>query len=321
MAMNKKKVTILIPVYNEEECLDLLYKRIIGIMDELLEKYQYELLFINDGSSDRSLDIIKTMRKKDDRISYINLSRNYGKEIAMLAGFDNIDSDAVILIDADLQDPPELIPEMLKYFEEGYDDVYGKRRSRKGETILKKLTSSMFYRVLQAISPVPIQKDTGDFRLLSRRAIEALKRYRECHRYTKGYFSLIGFRKKELLFDRDSRIAGKTKWNYFKLIGLAKEGITSFTTTPLRLSMIFGFFIAMISFVYIVVIITKTLIYGERVKGYPSLACLILFLSGIQLVSIGIMGEYLGRVFYETKNRPLYFIDEHNENKVTTYRN
>ncbi|HEY5561711.1 MAG TPA: glycosyltransferase family 2 protein [Clostridiaceae bacterium] len=310
--MGNKKLTILVPLFNEEESLILLYHRVTKIMETLLDRYEYELLLINDGSTDNSFEVIKDMREKNSRVSYINLSRNYGKEIAMMAGLDKATGDAVVILDADLQDPPELIPEMLMYFEAGYDDVYGKRKSRKGESWLKRKTSSTFYKVLKKMSNVPIQEDTGDFRLLSRRAVEALKRYKECNRYTKGYFSLIGFRKKEILFDRDTRAAGKTKWNYFKLFELAKNGITSFSTAPLRAIMLLGYSIAIISGVYVVFIIGKTILFNDHVKGYPSLACLILFLSAVQLISIGIIGEYLGRIFYETKNRPLYFIDEYN---------
>ncbi len=313
--MSNKKVTILVPLFNEEESLPLLYNRLTTIMDKLIDTYQYEILLINDGSTDNSLEIIKNLRTNNSRVSYINLARNYGKEVAMKAGLDKATGDAVVILDADLQDPPELIPEMLKYFEEGYDDVYGKRKSRQGETWIKRKSASTFYKLLQKISSVPIQEDTGDFRLLSRRAVEALKKYNECNRYTKGYFSLIGFKKKELLFDRDPRVAGETKWNYFKLFELAKEGITSFTTAPLRASTTLGFFIAFISLIYIIIIISKTLLFGDSVKGYPSLACLILFLSSVQLISIGILGEYLGRIFYETKDRPLYFIDEINGEK------
>lgn len=313
--MIPKKLTILVPLFNEEESLPLLYDKVIQVMDSLSPVYEYELLFINDGSTDTSFEIIKAMRLKNSSVSYINLSRNFGKEIAMMAGLDKAIGDAVVILDADLQDPPELIPEMLKYFEEGYDDVYGKRKTRQGESWLKRKTSTLFYKFLQKISKVPIQADTGDFRLLSRRAVQALKKYRECNRYTKGYFSLIGFKKKELLFDRDPRIAGQTKWNYFKLFELAKDGITSFTSAPLRASMVLGFIIAFISAIFIIVIIVKTLLYGDVAKGYPSLACLILFLSSVQLISIGILGEYLGRIFYETKNRPLYFIDEYNGEK------
>ena len=258
---------------------------------------------------------MKELRNKNEIVSYLNLSRNYGKEIAMLAGLDYINSDAVVIMDVDLQDPPELVIEMIKYWEEGYDDVYGKRKTRNSDTFLKKITASMFYKVLKIVSDIPIQENTGDFRILNKRAIIAIKKYREYHRYTKGYFSLIGFSKKEVLYDRKERVAGKTKWNYFKLFDLAIEGITSFTAKPLRLSVIFGIFTSLIGFLYMLYIILKTIIFGDCVPGYPSIISAILFFSGVQLLSLGIIGEYLGRIFYETKNRPLYFIDEYNGEK------
>ncbi|BCG61252.1 glycosyltransferase family 2 protein [Paenibacillus sp. URB8-2] len=309
-----KTISILIPAYNEKDVLNLLYDRLTTIINSL-GYYHFEILFVNDGSTDETLDIIKSFRKLDNRISYVNLSRNFGKEIAMIAGLDYAKGDAVIILDADLQDPPELIPEMLRYWEEGYDDIFAKRRSRAGETWLKKLTSSTFYKVLKKISNIPIQEDTGDFRLLDRRCVNALKHLRESQRYTKGMFSWIGYKKKEVLFDRDPRAAGETKWSYFRLLDLAIEGITSFTIAPLRLSAVFGCFISLFAFLYMIWIIGKTLLFGESVTGYPSLMTVILFLGGIQLLSIGIIGEYLGRVFNETKNRPLYYIDEYNDER------
>ena len=311
-----KSVTILVPAYNEEAVLYQLYDRLNEVFKGL-PLYQFELLIVNDGSKDNTLSIIKNMRENDDRISYVNLSRNFGKEIAMIAGLDHAKGDAVIIIDADLQDPPELIPDMIKYWEQGYDDVYAKRRSRTGETLLKKWTSSAFYKVLQKMTRIPIQPNTGDFRLLDRRCVEALKQIRESQRYTKGMFSWIGYNKKEILFDRDPRAAGETKWNYVRLFDLAIEGITSFTTTPLRLSALFGCVISFCAFIYILWIITKTLLFGEPVAGYPSLMTAILFLGGIQLISLGIIGEYLGRIFNETKYRPLYFVDEYNNEKAS----
>ncbi len=272
------------------------------------------------GSKDDTLDIIKFLRKKDPRINYLNLSRNYGKEIAMIAGFDYIKGDALVIMDADLQDPPELIPEMIKYWEEGFDDVYARRRSRKGESFLKKLTSWGFYRTLQSMTKIEIQKDTGDFRLLDRRCVEAIKQMRESQRYTKGLFSWIGYNKKEILYDRDPRIAGKTKWNYRKLINLSLDGITSFTTSPLRWASIIGIFVSFVGFIYMLSIILKTLIYGIDVSGYASMMVVILFLGGIQLIFLGLIGEYLGRAFYEVKRRPLYFIDSYNEEKETNMK-
>jgi glycosyltransferase involved in cell wall biosynthesis len=251
----------------------------------------------------------------DSRISYVDLSRNFGKEIAMIAGLDYAQGDAVVLMDADLQDPPELIPELIKYWEQGYDDVYAKRRSRDGESWLKKFTSAQFYRVLQKTTRIPIQKDTGDFRLLDRRAVDALRQLRETQRYTKGMFSWIGFNKKEILFDRDPRAAGETKWHYASLVNLAIEGITSFTVAPLRISAVVGTFVSLFAFIYMAFIIGRTLLFGNNVDGYASLMTVILFLGGLQLLSIGIIGEYLGRVFNETKRRPLYFVDEYNDEK------
>jgi polyisoprenyl-phosphate glycosyltransferase len=309
-----KKISILIPAYNEEEVLYSLYYRLTKVIDSL-PNYFFEILFVNDGSHDNTLNIIKDLREEDLRISYVNLSRNFGKETAMIAGLDYAQGDAVIILDADLQDPPELIPEMIAYWEQGFDDVYAKRRNRAGETWIKKATAKTFYKLLKKTTRIPIQENTGDFRLLDRRCVEALKQMRETQRYTKGMFSWIGYNKKELLFDRDPRAAGETKWNYFRLVDLAIEGITSFTTAPLRFSALFGFTISIFSFIYMLWIILKTLLFGEEVMGYPSIMTVILFLGGIQLLSIGIIGEYLGRIFNETKKRPLYFVEEYNNEK------
>lgn len=309
-----KKISIIIPAYNEEAALEPLYQRLRGLMEKC-DSYDFEILFVNDGSRDKTLDILKEFSKKDDRIAYVNLSRNFGKEIAMIAGLDHTTGDATVIIDADLQDPPELIPKMIEYWEKGYDDVYARRNSREGETWFKKKSSEWFYRILQKSTHIPIQVDTGDFRLLDRRCIEALKQFRESQRYTKGMFSWIGFNKKEITYDRDPRIAGETKWNYRKLFNLAFDGITSFTIAPLRISTIFGFIISFVAFIYILIVVIKTLIYGADVNGYPSLMAVILFLGGIQLLSLGVIGEYVGRIFIETKNRPLYFVEEYHHSK------
>lgn len=313
---NKKLVTILVPAYNEQEVINLLYDRLQKLMDEQ-SKYDFEVLFVNDGSKDNTLKLIQDLRKTDPRICYLNLSRNFGKEVAMIAGLDYSKGDCVIIIDADLQDPPELIPEMLKFWEEGYDDVYAKRKSRKGETFMKKFTSKMYYKILQSVTNIEIQKDTGDFRLLDRRCVEALKSIHESQRYTKGLFSFIGYNKKEILYDRDPRAAGQTKWNYGKLINLSIDGLTSFTTAPLRFAAIIGILVSFAGFIYMLAIIFKTLFYGVDVPGYSSTMVVILFLGGIQLIFLGIIGEYLGRTFNETKYRPLYFIDRYNEEKET----
>ena len=316
MEEHKKLVTILVPAYNEEEVLHMLYERLRALMDDTTA-YDFEVLLVNDGSKDKTLQIMQEVREKDKRINYLNLSRNFGKETAMIAGLDYCKGDAVIIIDADLQDPPELIPEMLKYWEEGYDDVYAKRKSREGESFLKKFTSKMYYKVLQAFTKIEIQKDTGDFRLLDKRCVEALKSMRESQRYTKGLFSWIGYNKKEILYDRDPRAAGKTKWNYGKLINLSIDGITSFTTSPLRWAAIIGILVSLIGFIYMIFIIIKTIVSGIDVPGYASTKVVILFIGGIQLIFLGVIGEYLGRAFNEGKHRPLYFVDRYNEEKET----
>ena len=294
----------------------MLYDRLKALMDANTA-YNFEVLLVNDGSKDKTFSIMQELRSKDKRINYLNLSRNFGKETAMIAGLDYAKGDCVIIIDADLQDPPELIPEMLQYWEQGYDDVYAKRKSRKGETWLKKFTSKMYYKVLQSMTKVEIQKDTGDFRLLDRRCVEALKQIRESQRYTKGLFSWIGYNKKEILYDRDPRAAGQTKWNYRNLVNLSIDGITSFTTSPLRWSAILGILVSLAGFIYMLVIIIKTLVNGVEVPGYASTMVVILFLGGVQLIFLGVIGEYLGRAFYETKGRPLYFIERYNEEKET----
>lgn len=305
-----KKITILIPAYNEQEVLKHLYDRLEKLASSV-KNYDFEFLFVNDGSRDKTLEIIQDYAAKDSRISYVNLSRNFGKEIAMIAGLDHVTGDACVIIDADLQDPPELIPDMIKYWEQGYDDVFAKRNSREGETWFKKFSSKMYYRILQKSTNIPIQIDTGDFRLLDRRCVDALKQIRESQRYTKGMFSWIGYKKKEITYNRDPRIAGTTKWNYKKLFNFAIDGITSFTTAPLRISSVLGMLISLIAFIFIIVIIVKTAIYGDPVAGYPSLMAVILFLGGVQLLSLGIIGEYIARIFNESKQRPLYFVEEY----------
>lgn len=306
-----KKISIIIPAYNEEEALPLLYDRLKELMEKM-NNYEFEILFVNDGSKDKTIEIIKDLRSKDERVSYVDFSRNFGKEIAMIAGLDYATGDCVVFMDADLQDPPELIPELVKYWEEGYDDVYAKRRSRKGETWLKKFTSKMYYRVLQHLTNVEIQIDTGDFRLLDRRCVNALKKLRETDRNTKSMFSWIGYKKKAVLYDRDERVAGKTKWNYKKLIDLAIDGITSFTTSPLRISTYISIPTFIVLFVYFVYVIVKCFVVHEAIQAYQAIILLILFFSGVQILLFGIIGEYLGRIFNETKNRPLYLVNEYN---------
>lgn len=306
-----KKVTIIVPAYNEEESLPFLYERLEKLMNENTN-YEFEILFVNDGSKDKTIDLIKEYREKDKRINYVDFARNFGKEIAMIAGLDYATGDCVIFIDADLQDPPELIPEMIKYWEEGYDDVYAQRRSRKGETWLKKFTSKMYYRVLQSLTKVPIQKDTGDFRLLDKRCVNALRKMRETGRNSKSMFSWIGYKKKAIFYDRDPRVAGSTKWNYAKLINLAIDGITSFTTSPLRISTYIAIPTFLALLVYFIYVIVKCIRLNVAIQAFQAIILLILFFAGIQILLFGIVGEYLGRIFNESKHRPLYLVNEYN---------
>lgn len=310
-----KKISVLVPCYNEEASLPMLYSELVKVMN-LCDSYDWEVLFINDGSRDNTLSVIKDLRRKDMRISYVDLSRNFGKENAMLAGFDYVTGDCMVIMDADLQDPPSLILDMVKYWEEGYEDIYAKRNNRGTESWLRKSLSLLFYKILKHSSRFDVLVNVGDFRLLDRACIEALKKLRENERYTKGMFCWIGFKKKEIVFNRGNRVAGKSNWNYWSLFNLAIEGITSFTTTPLRFSSILGFIIAIFSFVLMLFHFIKALIWGDPIQGFPTLVVLILFLGGIQLLSIGILGEYLGRVFNESKHRPVYIVREYNNEKI-----
>ncbi|MBR1626369.1 MAG: glycosyltransferase family 2 protein [Bacteroidales bacterium] len=310
--MTKKKVTVLIPCYNEQESLPYL-KREIDKLINSYDLYNWEILFVNDGSSDATIDIIKSFRKEDKRYCYIDLSRNFGKEAAMLAGFDYAKGDCMIIMDADMQHPPALIPEMLKHWEEGFEDVYAKRKSRGKESWLRKKLSLQYYRLLQKTTRVEILQNVGDFRLLDRKCIDALRLFRESNRYTKGMFCLIGFKKKEILFEQQDRVAGSSSWNFKSLVGLAVDGITSFTSLPLRFATFVGLLVSLGAFGYMCFIIAKTLIWGESIQGFPTLITVILFSVGLQFLFLGIIGEYLGRIFYETKNRPVYIIKSYNE--------
>ena len=303
------RLSVVVPAYNEEQSLAEFHKRLSAVLDGV--DGASEILYVNDGSSDDTLALLNTLRESDPRVGIVDLSRNFGKEIALTAGLDHARGEAVVVIDADLQDPPELIPEFIERWKQGYDVVYAQRASREGESWLKKLTAHVFYRLIQRISRVRIPADTGDFRLLSRRAVEALKRLPEQHRFMKGLFAWIGYAQVAVPYHRDRRFAGKSKWSYWRLWNLAVEGITSFTIAPLKIATYAGLFTALAAFVYGLVIIYKTLVYGNPVAGYPSLMAVILFLGGVQLMTIGIIGEYLGRMFDETKGRPLYLVKDY----------
>lgn len=309
-----KKVSILVPCHNEEYSIPLLYDELLTIMDNL-KNYVWEVLFVDDGSNDDTLNVVNNLRSQDERINYISLSRNFGKESAMLAGFDYVTGDCTIIIDADLQDPPQLIPEMLKFWEEGYEDVYAKRSDRGHESFMRKKLSLLYYKILDHTTRFDILQNVGDFRLLDKCCINALRQLREKERYTKGMFCWIGFKKKELLFNRQDRVVGESNWSMFSLFNLAIDGICSFTTAPLRFATVLGFFIAFVSFFFLIFYVTKTLIFGDQARGFTTLISAMLFLGGIQLLAIGVLGEYIGRIFNETKNRPVYIVSEYNGKK------
>jgi len=302
-------LSVVVPAYNEAEGLTELHNRLTSVLSAMA--VEFEVVYVNDGSSDQTLRVLQDLRDADSRVAIVDLSRNFGKEIALTAGLDHTQGDAIVVIDADLQDPPELIPELYQQWLEGYDVVYARRVAREGESFLKKSTAHVFYRLMEKFSNVKIPRDTGDYRLLSRRAVDALKQVREKHRFMKGLFSWIGFPQKEVLYRRNPRYAGQTKWNYWKLWNFALEGITSFTIGPLKIATYIGVSTAAAAFIYGLFVIFKKLVYGDPVAGYPSLMVAILFLGGVQLFTMGIIGEYLGRMFDETKQRPLYFINDY----------
>jgi polyisoprenyl-phosphate glycosyltransferase len=299
--------SVVVPAYKEEEVLPAFHERLCAVLASL--PLRSEIIYVNDGSTDATADVVRGLRQGDARVALVDLSRNFGKEIALTAGLDHARGDAVVVIDADLQDPPEFIPTLVEHWGAGYDMVYAKRTARDGETVFKRATAHAFYRVMQHLCRVKIPADTGDFRLLSRRAVDSLKRLREQHRFMKGLFAWIGYPQIAVPYRRDPRLAGQTKWNYWRLWNFALEGITSFTTGPLKLATYVGLVTALGAFVYGVAVIVKTLLYGNAVAGYPSLMAVILFLGGIQLLSIGVMGEYLARTFDEAKGRPLYLVN------------
>lgn len=309
-----KKITILIPCYNEGASLPLLYKELKQLIDGE-NGYEWEVLLVNDGSKDNTLQIIKELHAEDHRIAYVNLSRNFGKENAMLAGFDYATGDCMVIMDADLQDPPMLIPQMIDYWEQGYQDVYAKRANRGKESYMRKKFSLLFYKILDHSTRFDILQNVGDFRLLDRACIDTLKQLRESERYTKGLFCWIGFKKKEIIFNRNDRVAGASNWSFWSLLNLAIEGITSFTTAPLRFSTLLGAIVSLAAFIYMVFVIAKTVIWGEVVQGYPTLVILILFLGGVQLLSLGVIGEYIARIFNESKHRPVYIVEEYEGDK------
>lgn len=306
----KKLVSIIVPCFNEEKSLPLFYDSTRSVIDSLPE-YDWELLFINDGSKDNTIEVLNSFFEKDNRIVIVDLARNFGKEHAMLAGFDYVRGDCAIIMDADLQDPPSLISTLLVNWENGYQDVYAKRNLRGKESWIRRKLSVLFYSILVKSTRYEVLPNVGDFRLLDRKCINALKQLRENDRYTKGLFCWIGYKKKEIEFNRGDRVAGQTKWGYSALFNLAIEGITSFTTTPLRIATIIGLIIAIWALGYMAWIILKVIVWGDPVAGYPTIMTVMLFLGAVQLIAIGILGEYIGRIFNETKNRPAYLVNDY----------
>lgn len=307
---NKNPVlSVIVPAYNEQEVLAEFHGRTSDVLRET--GYLYEIVYVNDGSSDATLSILRQLSDDDKHVALIDLSRNFGKEIAMSAGLDYATGDAIVIIDADLQDPPELIPDLIDKWRDGFDVVYAKRMVREGETWVKKVTAHLFYRIIQRMTNVQIPEDTGDFRLMSRRAVDSMKQLPERHRFMKGLYAWIGYPQTAVEYQREPRLAGQTKFNYWKLWNFALEGITSFTIAPLKLATYIGFLTAVGAFLFGLFIFAKTMILGGDLPGYPSLMVVILFLGGIQLISIGFIGEYVGRTYVEAKQRPLYIVNEY----------
>ena len=311
----KKLISILIPCYNEAQSLPILIPKLEYLANSL-NQYDWEFLCVNDGSKDNTLEVLRELRTEYNRINYIDLSRNYGKENAMLAGFDYVKGDCMVIMDADLQHPPHVILQMLKKWEEGYDDVYASRLTRGKESWLRKKLSLLYYHILQRSTRLEVLPNVGDFRLLDRRCINALKQMRENNRYTKGMYCYIGFKKTYVTFETEDRIAGESSMNYKTLINLAIEGILSYTTVPLRIATVIGVLTSLFAFIYMLVVFIKTLLYGDPVQDYPTMMIVILFLGGIQLLALGILGEYIGRIFTETKNRPVYFVRTYNDEQI-----
>lgn len=305
--MAQIRFSVVVPVFNEEEVLQETYRRLTQVMEGLASPY--EIVFVDDGSTDRSPEILDRLALEDPRVRVIHFSRNFGHQAAITAGMDYARGEAVIVIDADLQDPPEVIPEMVAKWQEGYEVVYGKRAKREGETYFKRVTAALFYRFLRAMTEIDIPLDTGDFRLMDRKVVEVMKLLREKHRFIRGLVAWVGFRQVALEYVRHRRFAGTTKYPLRKMLKLAWDGITAFSHKPLKLAAYLGFALSFLSFVYLVVIVVLKLLGKSTVPGWASLAVINLFFSGIILIILGIMGEYLGRIYDEAKNRPLYVVD------------
>ena len=304
------KIALIVPAYNEEEALPVFWQAVEPVLQKE-NGFRFEYIFVNDGSTDGTLSYLKDLSARNKYVKVISLSRNFGKEAALTAGLNEaVQADAAIVMDADLQDPPELIPAFLEKFKEGYDVVYGTRQNRQTDSGLKRISANAFYKFYSLISTRPMPENAGDCRLISQRVVQALLQLPERERFMKGLFNWVGFKSVSIPFVRQARQAGKTKWNYWRLWNFALEGITASTTIPLRLWTYFGFSVSLFAFLYALWVAAKKIIFGNPVSGYSSLMVAILFFSGVQLISLGVIGEYLGRTFMEVKQRPLYIIDE-----------
>ena len=311
-----KKIAIIVPCYNEQEAIPYFYDEVNKISNNMKENAEFEFLFVNDGSKDNTLNVLRELSKKDSRVKYISFSRNFGKEAAMYAGLKEANGDYIAIMDADLQDPPSLLPEMFKTLEEGeYDCVATRRVTRKGESKIRSFFARLFYKIMNMISNTEVVDGARDFRLMSRQMVNAILEIGEYNRFSKGIFGFVGFNTKWLEYENIERVAGKTKWSFWKLLLYAIDGFTAFSTKPLNIATFVGIIFCLISFVMVVVIICKTLILGDPVGGWPSLACMILFVGGIQLFCTGISGQYLSKTYLEVKNRPIYIVKETNLNK------
>ncbi len=314
--MKKKKISIIVPCYNEEEAIPIFLREINKVIKRMSD-VNFELIFIDDGSVDNTFSVMEKRAKKDKKIKYLQFSRNFGKEAAMLAGMQYSTGDYVTIMDVDLQDPPHLIIDMYRFItEEHYDCVATKRINRKGESFLRNLFTNLFYKMIKKMSKIEMVKNARDYRMMTRQVVNAILQVKEYNRYSKGLFSFVGFKTKWIEYEDVKRSKGHTKWSFLTLFSYAIEGITSYSTLPLLFSAFMGLFFCLMAFILIIVVIVKTLIFGDPVSGWPSLVCIILFISGIQLFCIGIVGEYLSKTYLEAKRRPLYFIKDTNIKKT-----
>ena len=309
-----KKLSIIVPMYNEEEVIELFYKETKKVVNEIADKYDYEMLFVDDGSKDKTIEKVKEIRKNDKKVRYISFSRNFGKESGIYAGLSNCKGDLAVLLDADLQHDPKYIPEMIKYIEEGYDTVTT-LRNRKGESKIKSWFSEFFYQIMKEAKNIELKQGSQDFRMMTRQVVDAILEMKEYNRFSKGIFSWVGFKTKYIEVEYRTSAAGKSKWSFKSLTKYAIEGITSFTLKPLKISIVIGILISVVALISALAIIIQTLACGKDVPGYASIITAILFMGGIQLISIGILSEYVGKIYLETKNRPSYLIREKSDDE------